>query len=134
MASGGAFWKWHEHFKALILPHGEPFTKDLINDSNRPAQERWQENTQTLICWTYVWFAFCPRRWITLIPAAWKAEWVAAQGASDYGRHPAHHRGTLGNGGPGPSLMLLERYEVRDGGEMAFSGAAERLRGLDMIM
>lgn len=23
--------------------------------------------------------------------SAWKAEWVAVQGATDYGRHPAHH-------------------------------------------
>lgn len=32
--------------------------------------------------------------------------------------------------------MLLERgrYEVRDGGEIAFSSTAGRLRGLDMIM
>lgn len=35
---------------------------------------------------------------------------------------------------PGPSLMLLEGCEVRDGGEIAFSSATERLRGLDMIM
>lgn len=84
--------------KALIFPRGGLFALDLISDSNRPAQWRWQENTQTLICWTYVWFAFCPRRWITLIPAAWKVEWVAAQGASDYGRRPAHHcMGSLGN-------------------------------------
>lgn len=85
--------------KALIFPRGTLFSLDLISDANRPAQWRWQENTQTLICWTYVWFAFCPGRWITLIPGAWKAEWVAAQGASDYGRHPAHRcMASLGNG------------------------------------
>lgn len=35
---------------------------------------------------------------------------------------------------PGPSLMLLEGYGVGDGGEIAFSSATGRLRGLDMIM
>lgn len=34
------FQKWHQHFKAFALPRGEPFTKDLISDSNRPAQLR----------------------------------------------------------------------------------------------
>lgn len=36
--------------------------------------------------------------------------------------------------GPGPSLMLLKGYEVRDRGGIVFSVAAERLWGLDMIM
>lgn len=38
--SSSSSWKWHEHFKAFTLRCGEPFTKDLISDSNRPAQLR----------------------------------------------------------------------------------------------
>lgn len=33
-------------------------------------------------------------------------------------------------GGPGPSLVLLEGYEVSDGGGIAFSRAAGKITGI----
>lgn len=130
----GGLWRWREHFKAFTLPRGELLANDLISDSNRPAQFQWQENTQALICWTYVWFAFCPRRWITLIPAAWEAGLVGGCAGGRLRPSPGPPQGQPLWWGPAHSLMLLGGYEVRGRGGIAFSSVAERLRGLQMIM